>query len=195
MSYLQTEPCEICEPISDGNQLCFDFMQCRYLDYNCFLCRAGNEYLTPLYASGKRLRNFKAKDYAKNLIFESAPHDLFTSLVMTFLLETHWHYDHMTLSAREIPQKQISDSDSAGLTGLCNIDFLVMTLPEGPENGQYGNMLKPLVETRLRNNVLTWINSQYSLSSGEFRKTYSAEFAEFLQAPPFQNMRLGEALM
>ena len=112
----------------------------------CVLRERALTYLTPTYASASYIKTFKADALrGENILLEGQPQSVFKTIAKSFLLNTGMSYHHETVTAHDVMQAYLTNTDTKELFRLTDVDLLILFLVHDPANRSYGQVLSSLL--------------------------------------------------
>lgn len=157
---------------------------------DCLLLQRARLYLTPRYVDASRLRDFDAAPLiGRDVLIQNtnavpaAKHTATCrAIVKSFLLRTGMAYAHRTVSAYDVLQANLNNSEHGRYTALASIDLLILHLGGDPRNKLYAELLSYLVDARAAAGRPTWLCTPYRIDDPVFQAYYGEDFTRFLKA-------------
>lgn len=152
-----------------------------YQKCGCIVKQEALAYLTPVYADATWTKTFDAAMAEKHLRlrFEGAQ-TVFKGAVKSFLLNSGMKYSHRTVTAHDVLQAYLTDSETRDFYKLKTTDFLVLYLVSDPPNKSYGKIMTSLIESRLLTKKITWVYSIHPTNLNAFGEAYQSDFGKYL---------------
>lgn len=148
---------------------------------NCVLKQRALQYLTPTYADAKYMRNFVPTAVrGNNILIAGASQAAYKSLIKSYLLNTGMTLKHRTVTAYEVMQAYLTNSERGDFSALASVDLLILYLAHDPHNRSYANVLGSLIERRDFERKDTWIYTPHKITDSAFTHLYSDEFAKWV---------------
>lgn len=142
------------------------------------------EYLTPVYEQALYSRDLDVRPLKdKSLLIVNNMKA--KTLVKSFLLNTGMIYSHKSVSAYDILQAYLTNSESRDWTALLNVDLLFIYLIQDPKNGHYGQIIGSLLHAREQQGKKSWVIARNDLNTTDSIRMYGNEIQDTLQELKF----------
>ena len=150
---------------------------------DCTLKERALNYLTPIYANAKFLKDFKCDSLLKrNILVDGQSPEAFKTFVKSFLLNTGMKFSHKTKTAHDLLQAMLTESESGEWSQIEHTDILFIYPSIDPPNRSYGQIIQSMIEKRTLVKKPTWIFSQYPIKSQKFQFLYSEDLAKSIES-------------
>ena len=153
----------------------------------CKLRERALKYLTPVYAEENYITKLNADLLKGNFILNSSQNP--KSLIKSFLLNSGMIYTHQTVSAYDIIQAYLTNSEEKLYNHYRDVGMLVVFLIRDPKNVAYGQVISSLLQSRILSKKITWIVTQNPIHSEDFKRMYGSDLSEFLEAEKFKLLK------